>query len=547
MVLAYAQGGAAIHAQAGIESDADLRLFAGTDSGLFVSGGPDSAWRQIPMAGKNPDVLTIAVQDRHIVAGSKYDGYFVSHDSGATWIRNAEGRLDKVIALDTLLFALAGDASVSSDHGGTWVQLGVAGWSLYRVGGVLLVGGRDRVTVSADRGKTWAILPQRASGSMFTSTFLGVGNDLWNYGSEGVYSWSGPEKTWKYLALYQNNVYAMAQDDSAVFAGTAGGFRRSEDHGTHWIASDSGMEGAIVLAIASDERRLFAGTVGRVYQSPDGGRHWLPRGDRLPGARLNCLIAAALRREEEAPPGLDPQADSAHPIKDFCPLEQGQIWRYRRSYNYDGLGSRFAEQSIRTLAVLSESTFSAGIRFRIRLTDSIVATDLHPATQYSYPHPEFGVNRATDVNVFQDTSGRLRVVYADSAYLKRFSGKSEFADNMLGYAFRSHEYGSFWISDTSLTHNKPEVAIASGSPGDIFRQGFAIRKDVGLFSYDLLFVGWKESDKWHYELMDFQDQHFTTDNRRPSARSPERTRPRIRFTGNGLIILDRGMDGRRIR
>lgn len=67
------------------------------------------------------------------------------------------------------------------------------------------------------------------------------------------------------------------QEQSVIFAGTAGGLYRSRDLGSSWQSVGEGMTNKFITALATrpgSPDTLYAGTNGGVFKTTDGGAHW---------------------------------------------------------------------------------------------------------------------------------------------------------------------------------------------------------------------------------------------------------------------------------
>ncbi len=69
-------------------------------------------------------------------------------------------------------------------------------------------------------------------------------------------------------------VKALAFSGMSLIAGTSGGIYRSDNDGTSWQESNTGLDNKNVVALVLNGTSLFAGTLGGIYRSDDNGASW---------------------------------------------------------------------------------------------------------------------------------------------------------------------------------------------------------------------------------------------------------------------------------
>jgi hypothetical protein len=76
------------------------RVFAATDSGLYLSGDHGAAWTKIAIGSGNRRFLSLVASGSNVIAGTARGGggIFVSTDNGATWSTAASGLADGNVA-----------------------------------------------------------------------------------------------------------------------------------------------------------------------------------------------------------------------------------------------------------------------------------------------------------------------------------------------------------------------------------------------------------------------------------------------------------------
>ncbi|HNG32164.1 MAG TPA: BACON domain-containing carbohydrate-binding protein [Blastocatellia bacterium] len=89
------------------------------------------------------------------------------------------------------------------------------------------------------------------------------------------------------------NVYAMAAQDTKIFAATSNGIYLSRDNGQTWAAA--GLQGSSYLAIAVRGADVIVGGYGSVYISNDEGRNWTRYTEGLPSRTVYSLAVSGTR------------------------------------------------------------------------------------------------------------------------------------------------------------------------------------------------------------------------------------------------------------
>ncbi len=106
------------------------KLFAGTDSGIFVSADVGITWKEsdsgFPLGTGDNTVLSFSIIGSNIFVGTDYTGVFRSTDSGVTWFAVSpiipDTGIVTVFNVEQDLFALAGPDGYSIDDGGLFLS-----------------------------------------------------------------------------------------------------------------------------------------------------------------------------------------------------------------------------------------------------------------------------------------------------------------------------------------------------------------------------------------------------------------------------------------
>jgi hypothetical protein len=97
---------------------------------------------------------------------------------------------------------------------------------------------------------------------------------------------------WARVGTYTGRVQTMVVHNTVMFAGTAtSGVLRSSDHGTTWVAVNTGLTVTAVEELAVRDTILFAATWGGgVFRSTDYGEHWVPKNAGLTNNIVTALV-----------------------------------------------------------------------------------------------------------------------------------------------------------------------------------------------------------------------------------------------------------------
>jgi len=200
--------------------DPGKRLYAATDSGLFVSADAAAHWiKIIGLPADSYTDLAFDLESPHIIyTATEHHGVYVSTNGGSSWAAANIG-LPSGIIIHNLAFD-------SVQH-----QL----WAATNLG----------IYRSVDAGKIWQVLNNGLPSNVDVNTILPA-------------AISGGDK-------------------GLVFAGTNHGFFRSQDDGAQWSPSQESLFGTSVNAILIDYHTVttvYAGTGIGVLRSIDNGQNW---------------------------------------------------------------------------------------------------------------------------------------------------------------------------------------------------------------------------------------------------------------------------------
>jgi photosystem II stability/assembly factor-like uncharacterized protein len=267
-------------------------LWAGTDSGLFVSRNALSPWSGVDYL-RDKDVRTISVSPENpglIYCGTGKHTGGVSISAGTAAVVSSDHPIGLPVSrkAEWVPDPSQGHLHRSLDGGHTWTTMGDLG----SVNSLCMppadplriyVGTSDQgVFWSEDGGNTWANFPDRYPSKIFglavapeDPSFLVAGT------SDGAALSHDSARTWQRLDLPgSRGIAAIAFGTSPPFdcyAGTRYGVYRSADRGETWERFDRGLRHSRAMAITLDQGGLFAGTDGGgLYRRRSHQAAWLP-------------------------------------------------------------------------------------------------------------------------------------------------------------------------------------------------------------------------------------------------------------------------------
>ncbi|MFA5669264.1 MAG: T9SS type A sorting domain-containing protein [Balneolaceae bacterium] len=267
----------------------DNYLLAGTDYGVYSSTDNGNNWTSM-YEGTGEDstyVLSLAVWGNDIFAGSK-SGIYRSSDDGTTWNKVYEGSYTSSSYIHTLTiwqnYLFAGTkygVYRSNDHGDTWEDAN-AGFGQYPVEVTVIKGFDDYLFAggastgvyrSIDNGTNWENVEKLSQiGIIPVNDLIKKGNYLFaGTTGSGIYASANNGESWisssygipRYGTGNNLWVYAFAEHDNYLFAGTYVGMYSSTNNGLSWQSQNEGLESEIgngIRALIKHDGYLFAGT-----------------------------------------------------------------------------------------------------------------------------------------------------------------------------------------------------------------------------------------------------------------------------------------------
>ena len=221
-------------------------------------------------------VWTICGNGNKLYAGSNGLGFYISNDSGATWIHKdtAMAYLGSNVAFDITSLATVGNR----------VFVGTYGY------GILM---------STDDGNSWSRkntgLTNPIDSNILTITV--DGKNLFAGTDDGIFLSTDYGETWnkinKGLDVSKGylEVFSLAIKDSNIFAATSSGVYVTEDYGENWTQKNNGLTDTFATSILIYNNYVYAGTPKQgIFISTDNGENWSQRNNGLIIEAVRSLI-----------------------------------------------------------------------------------------------------------------------------------------------------------------------------------------------------------------------------------------------------------------
>ena len=283
------------------------RIYAGTDSGLFVSTNTGATWTEVDSGIVGKYIVAVAATGMNVIVSTYNSGIFFSTDGGINWsAANTQVPLcDCFSVSDTSIFAGTESGLFrSTDKGNSWMSINNGLATLYLSIHAIAVVPQNMsgapyklfagvyykgVFRSSNNGENWepvyhGILAQSiefvgtspkgyGGTNLFADCIDGAGG-LFISTDKGV-SWR--EDTTEGLSQYE--ITSLLNSDSNAFASTWGtGIFRSKDYGMTWSPIDSGLDNPVKenvftsLAVLGTD--IYASGGVWVFRSTNGGDNW---------------------------------------------------------------------------------------------------------------------------------------------------------------------------------------------------------------------------------------------------------------------------------
>ena len=256
-------------------------LFVSSDTGaVFYSADSGKSWKNVSIGSIKVEVLSLAVSDSILVAGT--NGYYVffSTNNGTSWTESYSSPASVFALVTDSTDIIAGGYNGifrSSDNGSDWTKIG----SVYNIA-ALAVGpdslrnlfagtNRNGIFRSSDNGTNWSAVNEGLTATHVLSMAI-LGTDLFaGTDYSGIFRSTDNGASWIQTGMINDHIFALAVYGTNLFAGSYG-VSLSTDDGVTW--NPTGLQNREVFALAMSGTNLFAGTWGGVYRSSNNGISW---------------------------------------------------------------------------------------------------------------------------------------------------------------------------------------------------------------------------------------------------------------------------------
>jgi ligand-binding sensor domain-containing protein len=258
-------------------------LYAGTDDGVFLSVNNGNTWEASNAGLAKDTVVSFAVSNGTLFAGTLHSGAFASAGSAGSWTAANQGLpkdpLDTNYYVQiTDLAAAGGDLYAGTFHAGVFtLRNGGLSWTPASTG----LGDPDVYSLAVSGNDLFA--GTGPGGGVFVSSDKGA---IWTAVNNGLL----------YMPGMVYSVNRLAASNGSLFAGTfSGGVYRTENNGEIWTGANNGLSANSVLSLHAHGADLFAGTGSNgVFLSTDNGASWTEMGSGLPANEaVLCLCVSS--------------------------------------------------------------------------------------------------------------------------------------------------------------------------------------------------------------------------------------------------------------
>jgi hypothetical protein len=292
-------------------SGANGRLFAGLRNGLgmFTSNDYGTTWNDINAGIPNQYINAVAIKGTTIFAGAAgYHSLFISADNGNTWASPVNDTLSSASVLsfaisDSTIFAGTGGVGIfkSTNNGVSWHAsnsgLGSSIYSLTASNHIIYAGTYGYIYRSVNDGASWNIInPGMTTTSPQVQSIVVNGSMIYaGTAGEGVFRSNNSGGSWTAVntGLSDLNVTSLNVHGDTVLAGTYNsGVFISIDKGTSWLPFNLGINGTHVTAFADYGNTVFACTAPGGLNALAGNK-WAPANSGLVTPNVSSIAISS--------------------------------------------------------------------------------------------------------------------------------------------------------------------------------------------------------------------------------------------------------------
>lgn len=268
---------------------------------LFLFTGISSAqWIQViaPVVGS---VRCLTTNGTHIFAGAD-SGVYVSGDNGVNWAQSNIGLTSKKVysfaVNGTTVYSGLIGVFQSTNNGSAWTSLGMSAtvdFSLLIINNNIFAGTGGGVYLSTNNGAAWNQVNNGLNTSMDVHALAVNGNNIFAGATGyGVYLTTNNGSAWtqKINGLTNIFVHSLLVSGNNLLAGTENGLFLSTDNGSDWTLLNIGQPSPWIQSLASFGTELFAGTFSSgIFLSTDNGSSWIQQNE---GLTDNSILSLAV-------------------------------------------------------------------------------------------------------------------------------------------------------------------------------------------------------------------------------------------------------------
>jgi photosystem II stability/assembly factor-like uncharacterized protein len=284
-------------------------ILVATSNGVFASSNRGARWTSTSGGLPITSILSFAVADTTVLAGTFDQTVYRSSDGGVNWEWSGNGIYSVIHHENNMVRCLAtsGTEILAGTGGGVFSSVdGGVNWQPSSNGltdrnilalesdGVYVYAGTagGGVFRSTDGGSNWS-----AANDSLTDTYIPalkqVGSVLFaGTGSTGIFTSTDFGSTWKRHNSGLSSlptILSFGYSGTSIFAGTALGIFTSSDGGDSWEKAEGVFAGYTTANFYSEGDTVFAATGSGVIVSSDQGRHWTPVNAGLTRTRVYAL------------------------------------------------------------------------------------------------------------------------------------------------------------------------------------------------------------------------------------------------------------------
>jgi len=255
-------------------------------NGIYKSTDAGNNWLPLNSRIETETFYTLLVDGSNIYAGNANGGITYSNNGGQNWTYVGDNiasiQFGDLEIHNSKVYATGNGIYESDDYGATWEKIDIQGdgpiyaYKLLSFEGLLYVISSSRVFVTRDNLNTWSA-SQYFNGDGFSSitgyqgvVYMGATKGKYFYSDDEGLNWSSVKNPLS--SNYVNDVFV--KDSKVIVTGQEGVFV-SNDSGSTWAESNSGLKTLSVTALYSKNTIVYAGTYGQgMFRSNDSGDSW---------------------------------------------------------------------------------------------------------------------------------------------------------------------------------------------------------------------------------------------------------------------------------